>query len=408
MANILIMIPAGEVYDHDCVRWYDHKNISRSIDHYHNIGDAFVYDSTLKLLDYDRVEVLPLANFDPHTIDRLRAEFDYVVLRGSNYIHSAMRWWHAEEVLNRLRLPVIAFGVGAQAAHDGTLTLSPESERIWHMIADSTETIGVRGAHTADILWSIGITNTRIVGCPTAFRCNDPCLEITLPDLAEVRHVGLTLRREVSPEYARNIETYVTRHRDLIDAMAERFDLTLMAQGEVEEKKMVFGDAAQKAAAMADLEAQDWWRNWYLSDTVRRLYDTRLFYSDVVADYEDLVRRLDLVLGYRLHGNLMALSNGIPSVYFTYDSRTTEFAETFAIPCVDVFDEKPFRLEDYWEQALFDRFNRAYRHRYRDMKAFLDENHVANSMRGSAGAAAPARLALAGQSFRNQASRGNM
>ena len=39
---------------------------------------------------------------------------------------------------------------------------------------------------------------------------------------------------------------------------------------------------------------------------------SRLFYSDVVADYEDLVRSKDLVLGYRLHGNLMALANGRP------------------------------------------------------------------------------------------------
>ena len=75
----------------------------------------------------------------------------------------------------------------------------------------------------------------------------------------------------------------------------------------------------------------------------------------MVADYEDLVRQKDLVLGYRLHGNLMALANGMPSIYFTYDSRTAEFAETFQIPHFDVFSGKPFELEDYWDQSLFEK-----------------------------------------------------
>jgi len=51
MARILVMIPSGEVYDHDCVRWYRHKDVQAHINHYHNIGDAFVYDSSLKLLN---------------------------------------------------------------------------------------------------------------------------------------------------------------------------------------------------------------------------------------------------------------------------------------------------------------------------------------------------------------------
>ena len=62
----------------------------------------------------------------------------------------------------------------------------------------------------------------------------------------------------------------------------------------------------------------------------------------------------ELVLGYRLHGNLLGLANRVPSVYFTYDSRTAEFAETLQIPSFDVFSRPRFRLEDYWDQALFE------------------------------------------------------
>jgi len=110
------------------------------------------------------------------------------------------------------------------------------------------------------------------------------------------------------------------------------------------------------------------------------MYRSRLFYADSVAEFEQFIRRKDLVLDYRLHGNLLSLANRIPSVYFTYDSRTVEFAETFQIPSFNVFGGQTFRLEDYWDQDLFEKFNRAYYQRYRDMRLFLDENRIPHRM----------------------------
>jgi hypothetical protein len=380
MARILVMIPSGEVYDHDNVRWYRYKDIQNHINHYHNIGDAFVFDSSLKLLNFDKLGVLPIANPNLDDIDRLNEEYDYVFLRGSNYVHKDMRWSQTIEVLKRLKIPVVAYGIGAQAPVKGKIELSDETKTVLRMMADSTTSIGVRGAYSAQVLWDIGIRNVRIVGCPTAFRRNNPNMTIQLPSLDKVRYVGVTMRREVSPAYAQDIKRYLTFHRDFVKSLAQRFDVVLMAQGEVEEKKIVFGTQEQKEEAFAALRANKWVSDWYLDDTMEKLHRERLFYSDVVADYEDLVQQKDLVLGYRLHGNLMALSNGTPSIYFTYDSRTVEFAETFQIPSFDVFAGKDFNIEEYWDQSLFDKFNRAYHHTYREMRQFLVENGVDTKM----------------------------
>ncbi|MGO4403525.1 polysaccharide pyruvyl transferase family protein [Bosea sp. RAF48] len=382
MARILVISPSGEVYDHDNVRWYRYADLQSHIDHYHNIGDAFVFDSSLKLLNFDKLDELPIAHVDPARIDRLNAEYDYVFLRGSNYIHAQMNWSRAAEVLRRLKLPVIAFGIGAQAPVSGKLELSEDTKTVLKLISDSTASLGVRGAYSAEVLNNLGIHNVRIIGCPTAFRNNNPDLAIRLPALDQVKKVGVTLRREVSKTYAQDIKRYLTFHRDLVKAMADRFEVTLMSQGEVEEKKLALGTPEQKAQAMASLRDNAWARDWYIDEQVSSLYQSRMFYSDVVAEYERLVRGLDLVLGYRLHGNLMALANGTPSIYFTYDSRTVEFADTFKIPSVDVFSGQDFRLEDYWEQSRFDRFNEAYAQVYGQMRDFLVENRVDNKMAG--------------------------
>lgn len=383
MTRVLVIIPAGEVYDHDCVRWYRAGDVQRSIDHYHNIGDAFVFDSSLKLFDFDHVAAHDISTFDAQQIERYNAEYDFCFLRGSNYVNASMKWSRTLEVIEGLRIPVLAFGIGAQAPSEGPLVLSEETRRVLHAISERCVTLGVRGSYTAQVLWDIGIKNVRVIGCPTLFRRRDPNMRIDLPPLESVRHVGYTLRREVSRQYSPDIERYLAFQRQSILDMAARFDVTVMAQGELEEKKVVLGTAAQRADALDRLVARGWLGE--ADDPVAELYRTRLFYSDVVADYDAVARRQELVVGFRLHGNLIALANGVPSVYFTYDSRTSEFVETFGIPAHDVYAAKPFRLEDYWDQSRFERFNRTYFERYRDMRLFLEENGIPHRMPAPAG-----------------------
>lgn len=381
MRKILVMIPAGEVYDHSCVRWYNYRDIAKNLSRYYNVGDGFVYDSSLKLLDFEQIDVLNIVNPSPAEIDRYNAEYQYVFLRGSNYIHTRMQWKETVAVLEKLKIPVLAFGIGAQAAAKEALALSDETQRVLRLMADSTTSIGVRGAYTAEVLADLGIRNVRIVGCPTAFRCNDPDMRIELPPLETVKSVGFTVRREVSKTYAADIATYLTVQRDSIKAMADRYGLELMAQGEIEEKTLVMGDPDQRAAALAALQSNEWLSQWFLDDRIIELYMNNMFFSDVVRDYEARICQKDVVLGYRLHGNLLALANAIPAIYFCYDARTAEFAETFSIPSYDIYSGTPFALEEYWQQSAFDRFNVTFQQRYRDMSSFLDENAIAHHMR---------------------------
>jgi polysaccharide pyruvyl transferase WcaK-like protein len=378
MARILVLIPAGEVYDHDCVRWYRAHDVQRSIEHYHNIGDAFVHDSSLKLLDFEYQEAPNPEAVTAETIDRFNAEFDYCFLRGSNYVNATMNWGSTAAFVDKLKIPVIAFGIGAQAPSSGPLVLSDETKHVLRAIADRCETVGVRGSYTSQVLWDIGVKNTRIIGCPTMFRNRDPNLRIDLPALESVRRVGYTLRREVSSTYSQDIEHYLDlQHRTILD-IAARFDVTVMAQGEIEEKKLVIGNEENRADAKATLRARNWFKG--SDDPMVELYENHLFYSDTVADYDRIAREQDLVLGFRLHGNLISLANRVPAIYFTYDSRTAEFVETFDIPAFDIYAGKPFEIERYWDQSLFERFNRTYHQRYRDMRQFLDENRIAHRM----------------------------
>lgn len=378
MTKILVISPSGEVYDHDCVRWYSHLSFENAPDHYHNIGDAFVFDSSLKLLSYSHHRALNIRTPTDADIECYNSEYDYVFLRGSNYLHKDMEWENAPSVLAKLKIPVIAFGIGAQAPSKGPLMLNQATRRMLSLIAERSVSIGVRGAYTADVLWGLGIRNVRIIACPTVFRNNDPGLRIDLPPLETVRDVAYTLRREVDVTYAKDLRLYLDIQRETILDLDGRFNLDVLAQGEVEEKAILWGNPTQKAAAIQKLRDEDWLRG--VDDPLEKLYSNSLFYSDSVADFERKLLQKQLVLGYRLHGNLLGLANQVPSIYFTYDSRTTEFAETLQIPHFNVFSGRKFNLEDYWDQSLFERFNRAYYQTYRAMRLFLDENGIPHKM----------------------------
>jgi hypothetical protein len=332
----------------------------------------------LKLLEFTNIDVLNIRDPSEVDIEYYNNEFDYAFLRGSNYLHSEMDWENAPSVLAKLRIPIIAFGIGAQASSKCSLHLSTQTRRVLELIAERSVSIGVRGGYTADVLWSLGIRDTRIIACPTIFRNNNPDLRIDLPALSEVNEIAYTLRREVDATYAQDLAQYLDLQRETILSLDQRFNLEILSQGEIEEKNILWGNPEQRASAKSRLRELGWLKG--TGDRLEEIYNTRLFYSDCVADFEMKLKLKQLVLGYRLHGNLLGLANQVPSIYFTYDSRTAEFAETLQIPQFDVFSGKTFRIEDFWDQSLFEKFNRAYYQTYRAMRLFLNENGIPNKM----------------------------
>lgn len=372
--NVLVMMPSrGYIYDRDCVK--TKTNLKTA----YNIGDLFVYDSTLKLINFNKLEPLNIKTVNQKNIDRYNQEFDYCFLRGSNYIHPRMNWQNSISVLEKLKIPVIPIGIGAQAPKYGKINLSNDTKKVLKLIADKCNLVGVRGYYTAEVLSSLGINNVEIIGCPTLYRNNNPDLEIKLLPLNEVEAVGYTLRRGINVNSDDDLKKYLKIQRDTILALNKRFSLTIMAQEEIPEKQIFYRDDELMPKAIANLIYLKWLEN--KSDEMLEIYFNQLFYSDSVADYQQLVRKLDLVTGFRLHGNLIALANETPAIYCSYDSRTREFVDTYKIPHYDADSGKEFILEEYYRQDLFDRFNLTYQYRYKLTSQFLTSNGISHKMK---------------------------
>jgi Polysaccharide pyruvyl transferase len=376
--RVLVMIPAGKRYQHDKVMIYDQVR-DDYIRSYFNTGDMMVYDSILKLLDFHDMDVLKIANPTDADIERYNETFDYVILRGSNFIHEHMKWERAEWVLNQLKIPVYAIGVGAQAETRRKITLPPENLRVWQLIAERSVAIGVRGAYSAQVLADNSIKNVEVIGCPSLFRNCVRNLGLRLKPPSEIKKVAFSLRRETSHYYAADMKSFVNTQRELLLRVAGAYDTTVTIHGEPEEKAFFTGDAVAIAKATAAFKKSGWFAGDYEAK-LTEIYKTRLFLNDRVEDYDARIQQMDFAIGYRVHGILPALANGTPGVLVDYDTRSGELAETFSIPkAVDVeLLCKPF--EGIFAKEQFDEFLAKFPANYDRFKAHMDKAGIPNRM----------------------------
>lgn len=377
--NPIFVKHAGRRVTADKVAWYDF-DFREYIDSYFNTGDCAVYDSTLKLIDYNQNQsyALNIDDQEDKTCERILDRFDCIVLRGSNYIHSSMEWGHFASWLERIQLPVICIGVGAQAAQHGRIELSPESRRIWQIISERTPSIGVRGAFSAEVLNDNGIKNAEIVGCPTLFRQKNPLVELDVKPLNSESKVSFSIRRETGEGYTLDPLSFLQSQKRIIEKLADLFDLYLTAHGEVEEKVLYYRDPARMNAVREQLVHEGWFDQE--PGILERLYERRLFFSGVVQHMDAFMREMDATIGYRVHGILPAMAQGIPGVLLEYDTRSKELSETLSIPCLSVQEALEMPVEEIFAPERFQRFETEFPKNYARMKAFLDKNGVANRM----------------------------
>lgn len=375
--RILVLIPAGARYEHDKVRAHE-KPLREMIETYTNTGDFTVYDSSLKLLSYKDVTPVKMKTFTDKDIDFYNSEFDYCFLRGSNFINEHTDWGPLPELLRKLKMPLIPFAIGAQAESRRKLELPEKARDVWRLFADRCTTMGVRGDYTAEVLNDIGIKNVDIIGCPSLFRCNNPDLQIRAKPLAELRKIAFNMRREVSATYAADIKRYLSVQRDFIRRLNRRFNLTVTSHGEPPEKAFFFKDEEMIARHMPELINQGWFEN--AEDELVKIYRNQMFFSGTVAEHDAFARTMDLVLGFRVHGNLPALANGVPAIFVDYDQRSQELARTFSIPCLTMDQLAKYDLDALYWPELWNDFNARYRDNYRRMAAFLDRNGMAHRL----------------------------
>lgn len=293
--------------------------------------------------------------------DLVRARCRAVVIPSANFLREGFDMSGVTGFLEKVELPFVMVGLGAQAPDYGTRSFDfhPSVLRLIDLIRERAPLVGVRGAFTARVLADRGVTNVRVTGCPSNFI--NPA-----PDL------GARVAAKRARARARGLHGFITHGdepwpKDPVKQIVEKrlVAWTRAGPGMMSQQSVpVFMEYIRHAngAALADIPEH---REPALARALMpgaTVEEFRVFVAAKLRSYfsvhqwmEDSAR-YDFSVGMRLHGNMVAWQAGTPALWVHHDSRTRELAEAMALPTlsVDRFLEDCPTVEDAFARAEFD------------------------------------------------------
>ncbi|WP_226583469.1 polysaccharide pyruvyl transferase family protein [Acuticoccus sediminis] len=262
----------------------------------------------------------------------VREMADVLVIPAANQINPKWDLGAWADFVERVELPCVVLGLGAQAAIDSNpaLDLSAGTLRFLHALRERATTIGVRGEFTRRVLELQGVTNTAITGCPSQTinpHVRGRTIAAFLERAKETRNPSIAYVFGTMEPETRATEAILSRlvadHRHRVIYQTEPRILETL-----HERQLVPG-AEAFLKWIGSLVRPDMKSGQYQ----RYVLNRGRFFSDA-RTWIDAMREYDVTLGLRIHGAVAAIQANRPGICVAFDSRTLELAETMGYPYV--------------------------------------------------------------------------
>ncbi|MFG1423737.1 polysaccharide pyruvyl transferase family protein [Roseixanthobacter liquoris] len=171
----------------------------------------------------------------------------------------------------------------------------------------------------------------------------------------------------------------MSRQKELLLKITGNYATTVTIHGEPEEKAFFVGHQEGIAVATEEFRKSGWFDPQH-EDRMLDIYKYNLFLNDRVEDYDNMISQHDFAIGYRVHGVLPALANGIPASLVDYDTRSGELAETFSIPNASDVAILESPLDRVFDPSQFGDFIKNFAANYDRFKSYLDSSGIPNRM----------------------------
>lgn len=358
MAKILIykdVVPNGE---YDIFRSIDYKKFQKEVDEKscYNVGNRAWLQGILVALDDGQNDLVFLRK--DMTASYINAEFDFVVLPMANifqarYIADMER---LARIFSQITIPTYVIACGVQAESFDKLEevvgaiKEPASRFIKSIYATGGE-FALRGFFTKEFFDKLGFHSAVVTGCPSMYQLGSR-LKIKKKEQRDtiravyngnLSMIGRTLLKDTSAVYLDQDEFY-----GLIFALGndeKRIPDKIYVRSLVKKYGYDIVKLAMEYRAMLFLDVPVWRK--YLMEN-----------------------QFDFSYGTRIHGTIISILSGVPSLICACDSRTREMSEFYAIPMVQP-SKKKRTLEELYELADYGRFNEEYPKKYQQFEKFL-------------------------------------
>jgi hypothetical protein len=375
--RIAYVWPSGEIRSNRYASSFWALDPLATIEKSSNNGDLFVTEASLLLTAAEAVECFDPARLSDQMAQRVNSDFDAVFIRGANTLSDESYAGILADFLEKIRVKVVTMGIGIQAPSKSRMPKSKDVHRLAGLLGDRSELVGVRGAITAEFMLQHGVSNVRMIGCPSILRHNRPDLRLDKPPWPLLRSFGFSLTRYHSHLYQRDCGTFLGVQSRLIRDLHRAGRVGIIAQVEKEEKAFAFRDPAAMELATRELRRSGWF-----DDQMEEIYRTRsVFFGTSATAYDMQVRNFDVIFGTRLHTNAMAVACCVPAITLTFDLRVPEVYEFWRLPSVTVEEAEKLSAREIYESVDFEAFNARIGFVYQNFREFLEANGITHRMR---------------------------
>lgn len=305
---------------------------------------------------------------------------DHIVIPAANFLWKDFDFGYMADFIEATNLPVTIIGLGAQTNDRSMVSkIHPNTLRLVKILSDRSPSLGVRGFYTAEVLSAHGILNVEVLGCPSLYTNLEPPQAISPHTLGSLDGMTVNFSRRVSGHaYSQPALRAV---ENALLALAIRLDLPFVAQDELEELELAFGESKRTTCEPVAS---------YFSDTsesdVIDYFSRRTNYFCNVPDWATFIHQRAGSVGSRLHGNIISLINGKPGFVVAHDSRTLEVCALTGIPYLHIkqVDPATFREEGLIERVLstdYGTFISNMRWLFDRYQIFLERHSLAHKLR---------------------------
>lgn len=330
-----------------------------------NSGNLIFSGAVHKILQTPRNEIEPNQfRADVQDADRINAEYDAFVVPLANAFRPSFQdnLIKLTALIEKIRIPVIVFGVGAQTDLNYDLArLEPINDtvrRFARAVLERSPSIGVRGELTQEYLHRLGFSDIDVIGCPSMFLYGENL---------RVEKRGDKL--ESDGRLAINVSPYVKEMGDIVMAHHERYpNMRYIAQDTKTLEMMLWGDTAKDVGKSAKRPTH----------TSHPLYqENKIRYFIDPWPWIEYLKDFQFSFGTRIHGNIAALLAGTPSYVLCHDSRTLELARYFEIPHRKMTDLTPdLDAADLYAEADFDAMHKGHQARLQTTIDFMEKHDL--------------------------------
>lgn len=305
------VMPYDEITPADCLT----RNILGG-----NSGNLFYQYSMVKALYTKGTEVV--ANqykVNLNEIDRINEEYSAFVIPLADAFRKNFMKELSEltELVKRLRIPCIVTGVGLRAPYEPDFSISysfdEEVKRFVNAVLEKSPMLGLRGEITGRYLKKLGYKEEKdftIIGCPSLY-ANGAELKMKELDLKKDSAISISTILYANPVLDQLIKQIGDNYPNHYFVGQLRQELRLLYTG--------FGFDGSPLYPCKNVNSRD-----YKNGRAR-------FFINVPSWLEHM-KKMDLSVGGRFHGNVAGILAGTPSILIANDARKREFMSFHKIP----------------------------------------------------------------------------